>query len=405
LSSLHKTPRRTRQPRVGALIETSHQYGRRMLRGIATYAANADWIFHFEPWRTLDLPAVEGYADCDGIIALPLEPELAQVIARSGARVVCLSSPTEGLDAPLVQTDAEAIGRMGAEHLLDQGFRRLAFCADRSVEISQRRGAAFVETARHAGAEVNWSQPSEALRQDWHFPAYEQEVTQWLATLPRPIGIMAASDSAGRHVLEACRRLEIPVPQSVAVVGVDNDDLLCLLSNPPLSSIDHGTFEMGYRAAELLDQLLHGQPPPERTITVPPVELVVRQSTDVIAVEDPNVATALQFIRRNASRGITVREVLNEVAVSRRKLEQSFRKLLGRSIHEELTRIRIAQARELLLHSGLGMTAIAHRSGFAHPPHFSRVFRKATGQSPQQFRRSITALPARAERSSPASPR
>jgi LacI family transcriptional regulator len=373
--------------KVGALIETSHQYGRRMLRGIAAYAANADWILRFEPWRTLDRSAVEGYADCDGIITLPLEPELARVITDSGAAVVCLSSACEFLRAPLVRTDAEAIGRLGAEHLLEQGFRRLAFCGDRSVEMSHRRAEAFIATANTAGAGVVVFESSAELRRDWHFPAFEQEVMQWLATLPRPIGIMAASDSAGRHVLEACRRLEIPVPQSAAVVGVDNDELLCLLSNPPLSSIDHGTFQMGYRAAEMLGQMLQGHPPPDQPITVPPVELVVRQSTDVIAVEDADVAVALQFIRRNACNGIGVDEVLREVTVSRRKLEQSFRKFVGRSIHEELTRVRVARAKQLLLHSDLDMQAIARRSGFSYSPHLSRVFRKVTGQSPRQFRR------------------
>src|SRR3954447_13908646 len=163
----------------------------------------------------------------------------------------------------------------------------------------------------------------------------EDEIGQWLLTLPRPVGVMGAYDIRARHVLDACRRVGLPVPDQVAVVGVDNDEFLCSLTDPPLSSVAPDTRRTGYEAAALLDRLMSGR---ERrrgqAIFVEPLGVVTRRSTDVLAVGDGDISAAVQFIREHACEGIAVKDVLAEVPLSRRVLEDRFRKLLGRTPHE-----------------------------------------------------------------------
>jgi LacI family transcriptional regulator len=214
-----------------------------------------------------------------------------------------------------------------------------------------------------------------------------RRLCDWIKNLPKPVGIMACFDILGRQVLEACRQIEAAVPDDVAVVGVDNDELLCELADPPLSSVAPDAHRTGYVAAELLDQLMSGKSVPPHGHFIEPLAVVVRASSDVLAIEDPDVSHAMRFIRERACDGINVQDVLQSVPLSRRVLEGRFRKLVGRTPHEEIDRVRLDRVKELLRESELPLTEIAVRTGYEHVEYLSVVFKKRTGQPPSEYRK------------------
>jgi len=198
---------------------------------------------------------------------------------------------------------------------------------------------------------------------------------------------MAANDKAARHVLEACQAGGIRVPEDIAVVGVDNDEMLCRLSTPPLSSVEQGAQRIGFQAATLLDRMMSGRGVRRRKHVIPPEGLVLRRSSDIIAVEDEDVAAALKLIQAQACDGIKVQDVARAAAVSRSQLDRRFKKLLGRTIHDEIRRIRIEQARRLLAETSLPLKQVALRCGFRTVQHLTELFHQFVGTTPAIYRR------------------
>jgi LacI family transcriptional regulator len=220
--------------------------------------------------------------------------------------------------------------------------------------------------------------------EDWE---QEQRILlAWLKSLPKPVGLMACNDICGREVLQACAAAGLRAPDDVAVVGVDNDELMCELSNPPLSSIALDVEKAGYEAARLLDSLMSGHFAGEHVVQVEPVYVVTRQSSEIMAPDDPNVATALQFIKTHAGQPIGVSHVVEHAGVSRRTLERRFARALGRSISSEITQCRLERAKRLLLETDLPSLRVAAGAGFGTVKTFNRVFRRAAGISPHRFR-------------------
>ena len=209
-----------------------------------------------------------------------------------------------------------------------------------------------------------------------------------LNRLPRPVGIMACCDIKAQQLLEVCRELDIAVPEEVAVLGVDNDRLLCDLAEPPLSSVICNTHHTGYEAALLLDRTMSGEKIGSKSVLLKPLGIETRQSTDILAIDDPDVAAAVRFIRENATSGINVGDVLREVPLSRRVLENRFRKILGRTPHEEITRLRIDRIKRLLVETDLALSQIAVRTGFQHDEYMTVAFKKAVGMPPRNYRQA-----------------
>jgi LacI family transcriptional regulator len=201
------------------------------------------------------------------------------------------------------------------------------------------------------------------------------------------LGIMACNDVRGRQLLEAATLGDIDVPHEVAVVGVDDDPLLCELSNPPLSSVAFNARLGGYRAAELLDGLMSRRLKRPQQIDVEPLWVVPRRSTDAVAVDDAEVASALRYIRENARRAIGVSDVVWHAAISRRTLEIRFHTVLGRSVREEIERVRLSWTRQLLVETDLPAAKIAELAGFSSFSYANKVFRRETGEPPAQYRR------------------
>lgn len=372
-------PRRRSRPHVALIIESSIEYGRGVLRGIARYLReHGPWSIFLEQ-RELGaaLPDWIRAWDGDGIITRSDDPRLA----ASGLPMVGLYDRAEDrLRLPMILNDNVAVGRMAARHLADRGFRHLAYYGVRGERWSDLRFEGVAAVAKEAKATLA-VHPSGGK---WE--ASQERLKRWILGLPRPLGLVAANDIHGLRALDACRRAGRAVPEEVAVVGADDDAELCELSDPPLSSVTFNPERVGYEAAALLDRLMARRSRPARPLLVPPLGVSTRQSTDILAIDDAGVAKAIHYIRRHAFEGITVEDVLREVPLSRRALEHRFRRRLGRTPKEEIQRLRFEQARSLLASTDLPLARISERLGFHQPAYLSAVFKKETGMTPAAYR-------------------
>jgi LacI family transcriptional regulator len=217
----------------------------------------------------------------------------------------------------------------------------------------------------------------------------QERIMAWLKALPKPAGVMTCNDYRGQHVLDACVRLDLAVPEEVAVIGVDDEEELCELCEPPLSSVVPNAEMVGYKAAELLDHLMSGGTARQPRLEVPPIEVVTRQSTDVLAIEDPEIAAAVRYIRENACQGAKVEDVLDDVPLSRSILERRFRKYLGHSPQALIRQTRLKRVKQLLIETDLTLAKISALAGFRHQEHMCVLFKKVIGESPGAYRRKV----------------
>lgn len=377
-----------RRPRVALIVETSLASGRDILCGIARYLrAHGPWSIYHEP-RSLEesVPPWLLHWQGDGIIARIQNRPIAEAVIAAGLPVVDVLGLVPGLPVPLVHVDDRAIARLGAEHLVERGFRHFGFCAVEGANWSDARQAGFEAIVREAGFDCSVCRLPPDTRGLANWEAQQDLLTDWVRSLPRPVGVMVCNDPRGQLVLEAARRAGAVVPEQVAVIGVDNDEPLCEISSPPLSSIRPDHERVGYEGAALLDQMLRGEPAPPEPVYVPPAALITRLSTDVLAIDDPNVATAVRFIREHACDGIGIDDVVAHIPLSRSTLQRRFRKVLGRTVHEEILRIRLRRVHELLVDSDLSLESVADKAGFAHRQYLGEIFKARTGYTLAQYR-------------------
>jgi LacI family transcriptional regulator len=380
--------KRKGRPEVALLIETSNAYARGLLRGIRAYIReHRSWsIYVGEQRRGESAPLWLKKWHGDGIIARIESAAIAEAVVASGLPAVDVSAARYVQELLYVETDDAAIARLAAEHLLQRGFRHYGYCGDPRFNWSNWREEHFQRLLAEAGFDcsVCRSLPRRRGTATW-----EQEragIAAWIRRLPKPVGVMACYDIRGREVLDACRQLGVSVPDEVAVIGVDNDELLCDLADPPLSSVIPDTQRTGYEAARLLDLLMAGKSELPTAHLIKPLGIVTRDSTDVLATDDSDLSAAVRFIRAHATQGIKVEDVLRAVPLSRRVLEARFQRLLGRTPHEEITRVQIERVKELLAETNLSLSAIAHRAGYRHVEYMSVAFKRETGQPPSVYR-------------------
>ena len=353
--------------------------------GIAQFAQrHAPW--HFSTRRS---PADARPSDAvDGVIAQAWDEPAFVTFAERGIPVVDVSNQTLAGRFPKVLRDNAGAGRAAAEHLLAQGLRRFAVVTGYAHAGFQQRADAFEQRVRQVRGATCVGIQSFRHPQIFSDAAEERYLADALATLPHPVGLFAVSDAQATAVLVAARLAALRVPDDVAVVGVDNAAEMCDLSDPPLTSIDLNAERVGFEAAKLLATLMAGGAAPADNLVVPARGLVARASTDVLAIDDADVVCAARYIRTHALAGIGVDDVLAAVPLSRRMLERRFRRALGRSLHQELQRVRLTHAKGLLARTDAGMLQVAHACGFTSQSYFGRAFAKATGLTPLAFRRA-----------------
>ncbi|MCX8108477.1 MAG: DNA-binding transcriptional regulator [Verrucomicrobiae bacterium] len=355
-----------------------------MLRGIADYARHhGPWAFYWEP-RGLEKawPRIRTL-EADGFILRDVK-QLENVLRKGLPTVVVGHSKQAVPEVVNVITDSETIGKMAAEHLMSRGFTQFAFCGFEGIPWSVLRGESFSRRLNADGFKTHFYRSSSTHR-GWQSEL--NHMVRWLNSLPKPVGLMAANDDRGQQVIEACKVAGLRVPDEVAVIGVDNDELVCELSDPPLSSIALNFERAGYESAAVLDRLMRGLPVSQNKIIVAATHIVTRRSTDILAVVDRHVAAALRFIRDHAREMIGVPDVAKSAGVSRRSLEKRFQATLRRSVLSEIRRVRVNQICRMLVETNQPISEIALALGFTGPEHIARYFRREMGTTPLAYRR------------------
>jgi LacI family transcriptional regulator len=375
-------------PRVALLIESSNAYARGLLAGIAEYIQeHGPWSVFLPESGRADLAAgmLRGWKG-DGIIVRAEDQRTADAVFRCGCPVVDLSVSGLLSAAPSVHSDVRAEARLAFEHLWERGYRNLGFCGVKGYPWVDWQFEAFQSLASEKRCVIASSIEPLRLKQSRGWAADRLSLAHWLTGLKPPVGIFACFDVRGQQVLDACRSLGLRVPDDVAVIGVDNDSVRCGLADPPLSSVAPDTRGVGYLAAELLGRMLRGKQVKPGLRLLPPLGVISRRSTDSLAVEDPDLLTALTYIREHACEPIGVEQVLEQSPLSRRVLEARFMNVLGRTAHDEIIRCKIDRARQLLCDSDLPIKAVAIRVGVSSPEYLSVLFKRVLGTSPTAYR-------------------
>ncbi|HEX8342587.1 MAG TPA: substrate-binding domain-containing protein [Tepidisphaeraceae bacterium] len=383
-----------KRPIVALVADGTTGFGRAALRGAMRYAnIKRRWQIHEELRNVHTLP-VKDWPEFDGAILAGVAAELVQYVKRRSGHLIVCTGTGNPQDAPVASLNDYEVGVMAAEHLLDCRLTRFAYYGLSPMQTSQNRHKGFVETIRTRGFEcldigLGWLPPGQIMEHET-LP----KLVHWLRTVEKPIGIMAVDDSQAHDLATVCLEAEISVPDGVAIIGVNNDDLLCESTWPPISSVDGDYSRVGYAAASMLDRLLGGEKlvGEDRAVRLSPLRVVRRQSTDLLAISDPDVSEAVRYIREHACDPCNVEDVLAHVPVGRRWMERQFAKYLGRSPYDEILRVRVENAKRLLLMRELRLEEISARCGFSVVQQFRRAFLRATGKTPGAFRTAANAV-------------
>ena len=379
--------------RVAVLVDTSTTWGRDVIAGVHRYSrGKSDWQLFIEP-RGVEqrrwLP--EGWRG-DGVIARVGFADLAERLLELDLPVVNVSGISlPQVDFPRVVSDQVAAVCLAADNLLGRGFEHFAYFSLLGLEYVAEHQQAFVKALEREGCEceVYAVQPQLGAEPDWNLDM--ERLGDWLAGLPKPLAVFTWNSNSARELIYACMHGGLAVPEEVAVLSGSDDDLFCEVTPVSISAIRLGTEQIGFRAAEELDEMMT-KPGwrPQDMVLIPPQGVVDRRSTDTLAVVDPGMVRALRFIRGNAGQAMQVADVAREAGMCRRAMEHRFQQLLGRSPAEEIRRVRLDRAIELLQRTSLSVATVAERAGFSSQEYMSAVFRSQLASTPMQYRRELT---------------
>lgn len=376
--------------RIALVLHLDYAWGRALARGIARF------VLPDRPWEFIRLKGQSGIGAIlnaggfDGVIA-QVWPDIVLEVSGLKIPAVDLSDVVDHGVLPVVSVDSRAVGQMAAEYLLSLGHLRLAYVSRGDSLASRMRCSGFCEAVEA----VELSRQRRRAPHNRRPPAQVtslvnrsyQAVEQWLSQQIPPVGVFVFDDQQAEELSRACRRLELRIPEDVALIGAGNDRTICELANPPLTSIDQPGERVGYEAARLLDAMMQGEPPATMQVRLPPIRIVPRRSTSAVAIGDPALREVLQTMHDRIEQLVSVNQLVREAAVSRRWLERKCLDLLGHGPAEELTRIRIERAKALLAEPELSLLDIALRCGLSNQSRLSIIFRRETGMTPSAYRR------------------
>lgn len=372
--------------RIILLLETSRAFGRQLIIGIARYSRlNGPWSFYKEP---IDLKSSIPHLTTwkpDGIIMRDslITEELLKLEVPT---ILAIHSSSYPKDLPVIKTDSFSIAKMASDHLIGKGLKNFAFCGFDDYDWSKERGLYFSHFNSEAGYKTHiYIHPKRIKKNDWENE--QQHVSRWIKALPKPVGIFACNDDRGQHILEVCKMINLKVPEDVTVIGVDNDPMVCDISDPPLTSIALNVESAGYEAAKFMDVMITTKKISGKQIMVSPTHIVERQSSDILAVNDSEVAQAIYFIKKNANNKILVKDVVKTTHLSRRTLERRFKQTIRRSIYSEIKRVRIELISKMLIETDLPISHISSFFNFTDVEHISRYFKMEKGVGLREFRK------------------
>lgn len=377
--------------RVALLFDRIAGYQCQVLMGIHHYVRECGhWQCFGMPASLSMIPELPALA-LDGILAILNTHEIASAVAALKLPTVNLSNFIHFPEIPRVGIDEYSVGRMAADHLTGRGFRNIAYVPHSIGVFSYERQAGFFSALQDSGIDESRIHVYEkGLTSRFWQGSNDPDLRQWLRALPRPVGVFGSNDALAMKVVDEALRVGRNVPEDLAVIGVDNSELHCELMRPRLTSIVQPAPRIGFEAATLLESLMAGEPKPTRPLLLQPTRVICRESTDVLAIQDPVLARAIGFIHQHAAENISVADVLAQTGWSRRKLEDRFRQQLSRTPLEEITRVRLELAQRLLVTTDLRFSDIARQSGFLSATRLSQVFQKHVKLSPSQYREANT---------------
>ncbi len=375
------------------LIDFAEEYSKSLLRGISQYSSDhGPWAFCRMPLfyrETIGSDGILKWAKewgAHGIIGQLYNTFEIKKFKEAGIPVIGQDFKERFRDIPNITGSYRETGSMGAQYFLKKGFKHFAFYGFRNIVWSRERGEGFEECIREAGLEVHYFEHRKARSRDiWYYKP--SSLSHWLKQLPKPIALMACDDNQGQHITEACRLAGIRIPEEVAVLGVDNDEMLCNLSDPPLSSISLDADKGGYETARLMEKLIKKEIEEPYDIVVKPTQIVTRQSTDIYATNDKCIATALKYIHQNIDKNLNVEHVLEQVPLSRRSLEKRFHKITGYPVYEYIYNLRIEKFTQKLLETDMTIFEIALDLGLNDSKNIARQFKQIKGCTPMEYRK------------------
>lgn len=382
---------KTKMLSIAVVMDHAVSFNRQILAGIGAYARRTS------NWKVVPfLAEAEGLSTtrcraCDGLIGHLFSAAMADAALKLRMPVVTVSGVLSEYPIPRVSADDIAVGRLAAEHFLDRGYAQFAFVGYPRFDFSQRRLAAFAQRLRESGASTTQlllrtrknANPSTDLLTS------TPGLGKWILRQPRPLALFAANAMLGFRASIACHEVGLRIPDQVALLDVDNDELLAQLSSPPNSSVALATYRMGYDGASMLDRLIKGEELQTTEVIIPPIGVMVRQSTDVLAVEDEDVVNAARFIRDQVSATLSAGDVARFVAVSRSTLDHKFNQMVGHSLAEQIRRSRRERAIMLLASTDLSIAEVAQKAGYHGNIELSRDFRSNLGQTPTEYRQKF----------------
>lgn len=388
--STKKKAKTGRLKRVALLLESDEAFDRGIARGIGDYIRNhTGWIILMDPMMEVSMEGIQHWKP-DGIITSIHLPAIKEVSKLKDIPTVGFGSYSEERDGhlgfPIVTSDQQAIGRMAAQHFMSNGIRHFAFCGgnEKAPWCAQRREG-FVDELSEKGFACEIYEPS--FKKAVNMPDAVRSLSKWLASLEKPTGVFVFFDGWARWLLDACVIMHINVPQEISVLGVDNDRWLCELSQPMLSSVDVNVRKAGYTAAEQLDRVMRKEAVRPPVTRIAPAQVIVRDSSNFLNFDDPEVAFALRYIREHACDPISTADVLKVTGMSNSTAYRKFMKALGHSIHSEIQNVQMERIKKLLTSTNMSIGDVSKTAGFENVRYLTQVFREETGLTPTEYRR------------------
>jgi len=375
------------------LSDFSEEYSKNLLRGITRYSKdNGPWTFCKMPTYYRETIGIDGILQwamewgADGIIGQFYNDEEVKKFTQANIAVIAQDFKERFTDIPNITGAYKETGRLGAEYFLKKGFKNFAFYGFNNIVWSRERAQGFEERINEAGHEVHhYELPDSQATDLWYYKP--SALSEWLKSLPKPIAIMTCDDNQGHHVTEAARHAGIRIPEEVAVLGVDNDEMVCELSDPQLSSIELDAEKSGYEAARLIEKMIADKTYSGPDIIVKATQVVTRHSTDIFASKDKYIVNALKYIHGNLDKNLKVDQVLKEVPLSRRSLEKRFMLTTGYPVYEYIYNQRIEKFTQKLLETDMTIFEIALDLGLSDSKNIARQFKQIKGVTPMEYRK------------------
>lgn len=380
---------------IGILIERQRTYGRRLCEGIIRFARErTNWTLRIVDF--MNLPQIAHNKDIDGFIARVMDDRAEEQLRATGKPVVDVFFERPRMGFAAADQNALLVGQMAAQHFIEHRFTNFAFCGYNGRSYSDRRRDAFMQCLEqnHFPCAVYRTPPSAlkdfnnsvVLQERFGFASDHRALRTWISKLPKPVGVFCSHDMRAYHLAEACRSQGLQIPEDVAILGADDDELVCNFSDPPLSSIDQNAFGIGYAAANTLESMLQNPDVVPSPVLIDPIRLIERESTRIYTVSPPWLSDALIFIRRNISNNITASDVYAAVGKSHTLVDSAFRRTFGTSVQKTIIRTRLEEAKRLIRDTSLTLTEIAAKTGFSTAQYFCSSFSKTFGTSPSAYR-------------------